>query len=243
MKGFLSRHSELLTWLAGIGIPLALVIAVPLSTFFVTRSIEGGKLDSEYIRIALGILNKDGTKKSDDFPLDYSAEEMALRRWAVRLLNQKSPEKFSTDEQHALLKVGTFYTKDGAVWTHNVDGSWDVTSPTYNFGFGYDFTTKSPSVSPRPKKIKGCDIRQNGEAVTDVGALTVPASMPLFGRDVRKFFLPIAVCLQKRFPYYLRLFFRCSTQLKNRCRITFINPSKFEYRAIVWGVKNIANIR
>jgi len=128
MKGFLARHPELVGWLGGIGIPLALAVAVTASTFIVTKSIEGAKLDSEYIRIALGILSKDGTKTSDDDPTGYSDEEMALRQWAVRLLNGKSPEKFSLDEQHALLKVGTFYNKDGGVLTRHPDGSSDYTS-------------------------------------------------------------------------------------------------------------------
>ncbi|MBL8297929.1 MAG: hypothetical protein JNN30_06205 [Rhodanobacteraceae bacterium] len=43
-------------------------------------------------------------QKDEDIELkSIEKKDQALRRWAVRLLNDKSPEKFSTEEQEALL--------------------------------------------------------------------------------------------------------------------------------------------
>eukprot|EP01031_Cornospumella_fuschlensis_P010374 gene10374-12717_t len=108
MTTFLRRHTALFSWLAGIGIPAAVI----LTGWLVTTSLERSKTQTEYVRIALGILSK--TPPQSAAAADpankpeanrFAEEEMALRKWAVRLLNQSSPEKFNEEEQQALLRV------------------------------------------------------------------------------------------------------------------------------------------
>lgn len=98
MNVFLERHSALIAWLGGLGIPLAIVIV----GWLITTSSESSKLDTEYVRIALQILNS-GDREAERKNLPLTSDEQALRQWAVRLLNQKSPEKFTEAEQRALL--------------------------------------------------------------------------------------------------------------------------------------------
>ncbi|MCX7096755.1 MAG: hypothetical protein NTV43_02485 [Methylococcales bacterium] len=97
MFDLLRRNDILIQWLAGIGIPVALVF----SSWLITTSSERTKVDSEYVRIALSILATE--QKSDDNAIRN--DQLALRRWAIRLLNKKSPEKFTDEEQNALLKM------------------------------------------------------------------------------------------------------------------------------------------
>jgi hypothetical protein len=135
MKRFVGGNPELMSWLGAIGIPLAIAVGLVGSTYFVTKSIENAKLDSEYIRMALGILSKDKTKKDEDSTAEYSDEEMALRRWAVRLLNLKSPEKFNDKEREALEKAyGSGWMEfgtgqDGSMWSRSDGESWRLISP------------------------------------------------------------------------------------------------------------------
>jgi YD repeat-containing protein len=100
MIKFLERHTTLISWLSGLGIPMALVFA----SWLITNGMESAKLESEYVRIALGILSKEHLQSDKgEEPKAPTEDEMALRRWAVRLLNRKSPEKFSAEEQQAIL--------------------------------------------------------------------------------------------------------------------------------------------
>jgi hypothetical protein len=55
------------------------------------------------VKIALGILSAK-EKQADSKPPEFSPEEKVLRQWAVRLLNKKSPEAFTKEEQEALLQ-------------------------------------------------------------------------------------------------------------------------------------------
>ncbi len=82
--------------MAGIGIPAAIIIA----SWLITGSIERAKNDTEYVKIALGIL---ATDKGQAEP---TSDVKALRGWAVRLLDEKSPIKFTKSEGAALLESG-----------------------------------------------------------------------------------------------------------------------------------------
>jgi hypothetical protein len=90
----------LIGWLSGLGIPMAVIFA----SWLITQSMETAKLESEYVRMALAILSKERVVDDKTHEMKSPSEdEMALRRWAVRLLNRKSPEKFSKEEQQAIL--------------------------------------------------------------------------------------------------------------------------------------------
>ena len=99
METHLTRNATIIGWLAGIGIPLAIVFA----GWLITTSIETSKLDSEYVKIALGVLAAK-EKSADGKLVESTADEKVLKQWAVRLLNKKSPEKFTKEEQDALLQ-------------------------------------------------------------------------------------------------------------------------------------------
>lgn len=101
MREFINKYDKLIQWLAGFGIPVAVI----LSSWLITTSIERTKIDSEYVRIALSILAVE--KKPDE---DFKSDQIALRKWAIRLLNNKSPEKFTDEEQKALLESDLKYT-------------------------------------------------------------------------------------------------------------------------------------
>lgn len=100
------EDSPAFKWLTGIGIPVGLTLGIALAGWLITTSIERAKIDSDYVRIALSILTPEkhaGKDQDSDKPQD---SEMALRGWAVRLLNARSPEAFTPAEQEALLKDG-----------------------------------------------------------------------------------------------------------------------------------------
>jgi hypothetical protein len=99
METQLTRNAALIGWLAGIGIPLAIVFA----GWLITTSVETSKLDSEYVKIALGVLAAK-EKGPDGKVVEPTSDEKVLKHWAVRLLNKKSPEKFTKEEQEALLQ-------------------------------------------------------------------------------------------------------------------------------------------
>ena len=91
----LSFIKKSIAWLATVGL---LPASITVSSWLVTSSIERSKLDAEYVKIAIAILatpDKDG-----------NTSQVALRSWAVRLLNAKSPEKFTYPEQVALGDLG-----------------------------------------------------------------------------------------------------------------------------------------
>jgi hypothetical protein len=112
MKEFIKRNSPMFSWLSGLGIPIAIVV----TGWLITTSIENAKLDSEYVKIALSILSSK-TKTADGKIAPFTAEEKTLREWAVRLLNRKSPEKFSENEQKALLEIqGGEFEKSAMFW-------------------------------------------------------------------------------------------------------------------------------
>jgi len=100
MNKFLSRNTPLIAWLGGLGLPFAVIIA----GWLITSGTETSKLESEYVRMALGILTS-YEKTQDGSPRPLTDDEKALRQWAVRLLNKKSPEKFTEEEQKGLLNI------------------------------------------------------------------------------------------------------------------------------------------
>lgn len=95
---YLKRHDEIIQWISGLGIP----IAIGFSSWLITTSIESAKIDSEYVKIALNILANDQKNNSGNNN-GTNQDQLALKNWAVRLLNKKSPEKFNAEEQTALL--------------------------------------------------------------------------------------------------------------------------------------------
>ena len=97
MDKFIQKHQGMITWLSGLGLPISILLA----GWLITTSIESSKLDSEHVKIALGILSAQN-KDKDGKVQAITPEESALRLWAVRLLNRKSPEKFTKEEQDAL---------------------------------------------------------------------------------------------------------------------------------------------
>lgn len=100
MNKFLARYSPLIAWLGGLGLPISVIIA----GWLITSGTETSKLESEYVRMALGILTSQ-EKTQNGSPPPLTDEEKALRQWAVRLLNRKSPEKFTEEEQKGLLNI------------------------------------------------------------------------------------------------------------------------------------------
>lgn len=106
-------------WLFGAGIPAAILI----STWLVATSIEKSKLNTEYVRIALGVLVPKRDDTGSELSESFSKDEMAMRGWAVRLLNKNSPEKFTEDEQNALLDRGFYST------------GWGGDTPSYFYSY------------------------------------------------------------------------------------------------------------
>jgi hypothetical protein len=96
MISFLKRHETIIQWIAGIGIPFSII----LSSWLITASFERSKLDSDYVKIALGVLVSDKNEGA------LTPHTKALRGWAIRLLNAKSPVKFTQAEQGALQEYG-----------------------------------------------------------------------------------------------------------------------------------------
>ncbi len=59
MNQGLSRYKKLITWVRGVGVPIAVMI---LSSI-VSTSIEKIKVDSEYVKIAVNILSNGNDKE------------------------------------------------------------------------------------------------------------------------------------------------------------------------------------
>lgn len=144
MNTFFKRHSSLIAWLGGLGIPVALIVA----GWLISTKTEGSKLESEYVRIALNILTAQD-RVSDGKRPPLTNEEIALRQWAVRLLNRQSPEKFTEEEQKALLTVrnpfGSLSVEDQETATFLLELYRSVTK-TLN-----EKNTTNPSASASPQ--------------------------------------------------------------------------------------------
>ena len=154
MNTFLKRHTSLIQWLSGLGIPVAIIFA----GWLISNRIEGAKLDSEYVRMALSLLNKE-IPKVDGKDTELSAEQIALRMWAVRLLNRKSPEKFTDAEQRAILDtdepfgdyIGPTYDYYGGGSTkYYSDGTSETTQGTSRMVKKPGRWVTKPSPSPAP---------------------------------------------------------------------------------------------
>jgi hypothetical protein len=143
MKAFIERHSVLIQWLSGLGIPVAVIFA----GWLISNRIEGAKLDSEYVRLALGVLGKEA-KPEEGVTTGLSDEELALRQWAVRLLNRKSPEKFTESEQRAILRIRKPFG--------GISSYYDYDTATVESYYGYDTDTISSyygrKLPPKAKK-------------------------------------------------------------------------------------------
>jgi hypothetical protein len=144
MNTFFERHSSLIAWLGGLGIPIALIAA----GWLISTNTESSKLESEYVRMALSILTAQD-RVSDGKRPPLTNEEIALRQWAVRLLNRQSPEKFTEEEQKALLTVrnpfGSLSVEDQETATILL-GVYRYFTKTLN-----EKTTKNPSPTASPQ--------------------------------------------------------------------------------------------
>jgi hypothetical protein len=141
LKTFFERHSSLVAWLGGLGIPIALIS----SGWLISTNTEGSKLQSEYVRIALNILTAQD-RVSDGKREPLTKEQIALRQWAVRLLNRQSPEKFTEEEQKALLMVrnplGSISLEDQFMWALLAEALRKTAD---------EKNTQNPSPTVRPK--------------------------------------------------------------------------------------------
>lgn len=106
MKRFLQRNSTMIGWLCGIGIPSA----VGLTLWLVSSNIERAKVDLEYVKMALGVLNTSekpqarvSTAALTDVPNGAIHSQRVWMQWAIRIINSKSPVPLTDDEQVALL--------------------------------------------------------------------------------------------------------------------------------------------
>lgn len=86
------KSDSIFKWVSSIALPVALAV----STYMVSSSIEESKLSSEYVKIAVSILGQKTYENSDD----VDGQE-ALRSWAIRVLNSNSSVKMTKREQDA----------------------------------------------------------------------------------------------------------------------------------------------
>ncbi|MEQ1767096.1 MAG: hypothetical protein ABL859_06665 [Methylotenera sp.] len=97
MKDHIDRNAAIIGWLSGIGIPLSILLA----GWLVSSTVESSKIDYEYVKIAISILASDNSQSDSK---NIQDDEVAMRKWAIRLLNEKSPEKLTKAEQEALMR-------------------------------------------------------------------------------------------------------------------------------------------
>lgn len=90
------RAEAILKWVSQAAIP----VFVAVMGWVIVTSMEGSKLEAEYVRIAVEILS------SADPDSEYTDEDLAMRAWAVRVLNEHSPVQMTQDEQAAFKARG-----------------------------------------------------------------------------------------------------------------------------------------
>lgn len=105
MKKFLKENERIIQWLSGLGFPIALV----LSSWLVSSSIENAKVDSDYVKLAISILNSDADITNSGQKEAVTSEKEAMRGWAIRVLDEKSPVKLTEKEKQAFVKEGIDY--------------------------------------------------------------------------------------------------------------------------------------
>lgn len=105
MKKFLKENERIIQWLSGLGFPIALV----LSSWLVSSSIENTKVDSDYVKLAISILNSDAGITDSGQKEAVTSEKEAMRGWAIRVLDEKSPVKLTEKEKQAFVKEGIDY--------------------------------------------------------------------------------------------------------------------------------------
>jgi hypothetical protein len=102
LKNILGKNGNIIQWLSGLGLPIALII----SSWLVSTSIENTKIDSEYVKLAISILNNEANKSGTPQTQLVTPEKEAMRLWAIRVLDAKSPVKLTEQEKHAFVKEG-----------------------------------------------------------------------------------------------------------------------------------------
>lgn len=105
MEKFLKENERIIQWLSGLGFPIALV----LSSWLVSSSIENTKVDSDYVKLAISILNSDAGITDSGQKEAVTSEKEAMRGWAIRVLDEKSPVKLTEKEKQAFVKEGIDY--------------------------------------------------------------------------------------------------------------------------------------
>jgi hypothetical protein len=102
LKNFLNNNEKIIQWLTGLGFPIALII----SSWLISTSIENTKVDTEYVTLAINILNKDVAGLKNTQKQDNISEKNAIRSWAIRVLDAKSPVKLTALEKDAFKVEG-----------------------------------------------------------------------------------------------------------------------------------------
>lgn len=152
MNSFLERNSSIIAWLAGLGLPMAVIIA----GWIITNGAENSKRESEYVQIALNILAR--SKGTTEKYAPFNEDEVALRQWAVRLLNRNAPEKFTEEEQKALLNTrqsfGNLTEEDKAALSVLAWG-WVLKMLLESVKDKDGTPTPTPQPQPQPQRLPG----------------------------------------------------------------------------------------
>jgi len=83
---------------------IALPAAIALAGYYVSTSIEESKVDSEYVKLSIGILAS--AKQAD------TESSQVLRRWAVKVLDKSSPVGLTEKEKLTLINSDNIYLRD-----------------------------------------------------------------------------------------------------------------------------------
>lgn len=82
--------------------PIALII----SSWLISTQIENTKVDAKYVTLAINILNKDVARHTSKQAQENIPEKNAIRSWAIRVLDAKSPVKLNALEKEAFKVEG-----------------------------------------------------------------------------------------------------------------------------------------
>ncbi|HFQ5355542.1 TPA: hypothetical protein ACGVAX_002752 [Vibrio vulnificus] len=102
MKKMLSQYGDLIQWLTGLGLPISLII----SSWLISTSVETTKINSGYVKLAVDILAND---KLDE---PMSDKDIAIRQWALRIIDEKSPVKLTEEEKEAIVENGLYQASE-----------------------------------------------------------------------------------------------------------------------------------
>ena len=97
------------TWnlTTGDGLALAgsvLAISAVLTQCLSSRSTAELQRKQEYVKIAVGILSAKATRTEDGKVHEFSEGEMALRRWAIQIINKSADARIDEKSSDALIR-------------------------------------------------------------------------------------------------------------------------------------------